>query len=53
MIKKKTLKEYKPGDPIPDDFWNYKLNIITGWRPQKTIIKNIDWKKYKNDSTSQ
>tara|TARA_R100001463_G_scaffold11352_1_gene31818 strand:+ start:5334 stop:5495 length:162 start_codon:yes stop_codon:yes gene_type:complete len=53
MIKKETLKEYKSGDPIPWDFWNYNINIILGWKHNKTVIKDTDWKKYKNDSTSQ
>jgi hypothetical protein len=25
------LKPYKEGTPIPNDFWNYDLNIILGY----------------------
>ena len=26
------LPRVKEGDPIPDDFWNYDINIILGYR---------------------
>jgi|LULM01.1.fsa_nt_gb hypothetical protein len=53
MRKKRTdkLKEHQKRDPIPWDFWNYNINIILGYKYKPTIIKKIDWKKYKNDST--
>ena len=52
MRKKRTdkLKEHQKGDHIPWDFWNYNINIILGYKYKPTIIKKIDWKKYKNDS---
>ena len=55
MRKKRAdkLKEHQKGDPIPGDFWNYNLNIILGYKHIKTITKDTDWKKYKNDSTGQ
>ena len=36
MTKKKEhkrygLKQYNEGDPFPEDFWNYKINPITGY----------------------
>lgn len=29
--KKHNLKQYRQGDPFPDDFWNYNINPITGF----------------------
>lgn len=39
-----ALNKYKCGDPIPDDFWNYDLNIILGYRYR--MIRN--WEKETN-----
>ena len=27
-----SYKKHKLDDPFPDDFWNYTLNPITGWK---------------------
>lgn len=29
--KKHGLKQYRQGDPFPEDFWNYNINPITGY----------------------
>ena len=31
QYKKSNLKQYRQGDPFPDDFWNYNINPITGY----------------------
>ena len=28
------IKNYREGDPIPKDFWNYNINIILGYKYQ-------------------
>ena len=42
------MKQYKEGDPFPDDFWNYNVNVITGYKVEKKEVnsKNQE-KKYK------
>lgn len=31
QYKKSNLKQYRQGDPFPNDFWNYNINPITGY----------------------
>lgn len=40
------LKRLKEGEPIPDDFWNYDINIILGYR-YRNEIKNAEQEKAK------
>lgn len=51
MTKKKEyvyFKKHKHGDEFPDDFWNYKINPITGYyvKPYKDEISQRVIKKY-------
>lgn len=40
------LKEYKQGEPIPDDFWNYNINIILGYALKRERSMNQETQKY-------
>ena len=42
------MKQYKEADPFPDDFWNYNINAITGYKIEKKEVnsKGVE-KKYK------
>ena len=33
------------GDPFPDDFWNYNVNPITGYRVEKREVNTIEIEK--------
>lgn len=49
------LKRLKENQPIPDDFWNYDINIILGYRHREVRNTEIEQKKYgiypiRNDS---
>jgi hypothetical protein len=42
------MKKYIAGEPFPDDFWNYDVNVITGYKVERREVnsKEIE-KKYK------
>lgn len=53
-----ALKRLKEGDPIPDDFWNYDLNIILGYGYRRQRVIEQEERKYniypiKDDSKKQ
>tara|TARA_R110002012_G_scaffold321773_2_gene551312 strand:+ start:3127 stop:3258 length:132 start_codon:yes stop_codon:yes gene_type:complete len=37
--RKDILKELKPGDPIPGDFWKYNINIVLGYKHNPIVLK--------------
>lgn len=54
MTKKKEyvyFKKHKHGDEFPDDFWNYKINHITGYyvKPYRDEISQRVIRKYATD----
>lgn len=36
-----ALKQLKDGEEFPDDFWNYDVNVILGYR----LRTEASWKK--------
>lgn len=42
------FKNYNYGDPFPDDFWNYDINVITGYKVEKKEVNSKQvYKKYR------
>ena len=39
------LKTFNEGDDIPDDFWNYNLNIITGLKTDRVALTPFEMEK--------
>lgn len=39
------FKKYTIGDPFPDDFWNYNINAITGFRVEKREVNSSEVEK--------
>jgi len=46
-----ALKTYHANDDIPDDFWNYNLNIITGFNLDKVTLEPYEMEKKYNRIT--
>ena len=42
------MRKLKEGEPFPDDFWNYKVNQITGYyiKPNRNDQNKETVKKY-------
>jgi len=34
------MKKYIVGDPFPEDFWNYDVNVITGYKVEKKEVNS-------------
>lgn len=42
------MKKYIVGDPFPEDFWNYDVNVITGYKVEKKEVNSkVVEQKYK------
>lgn len=42
------MKKYIVGDPFPDDFWNYNVNAITGYKVERREVNSKEVEqKYK------
>jgi hypothetical protein len=34
------MKKYIVGDPFPEDFWNYDVNVITGYKVERKEVNS-------------